>query len=67
MQAALDALTEGAKGNANLLDLAVKAARKMATVGEISYALEKVFTRHKAEIRAISRRLQEGSGDEPER
>ena len=67
VQAALDALTEGAKGNANLLDLAVKAARKMATVGEISYALEKVFTRHKAEIRAISRRLQEGSGDEPER
>ena len=54
VQAALDALTEGAKGNANLLDLAVKAARKMATVGEISFALEKVFTRHKAEIRAIS-------------
>jgi methylmalonyl-CoA mutase len=54
VQAALDALTEGAKGNANLLDLAVQAARKMATVGEISYALEKVFTRHKAEIRAIS-------------
>ncbi len=52
--AALDALTDGAKGNANLLDLAVKAARKMATVGEISFALEKVFTRHKAEIRAIS-------------
>ena len=54
VQAALNALTEGAKGNANLLDLAVKAARKMATVGEISFALEKVFTRHKAEIRAIS-------------
>jgi methylmalonyl-CoA mutase len=54
VQAALDALTEGAKGNANLLDLAVKAARQKATVGEISYALEKVFTRHKAEIRAIS-------------
>jgi len=53
-QAALDALTEGAKGNANLLDLAVKAARKKATVGEISFALEKVFSRHKAEIRAIS-------------
>ncbi|RUP09565.1 methylmalonyl-CoA mutase [Hyphomicrobium sp.] len=51
---ALNALTEGAKGNANLLDLAVQAARKKATVGEISYALEKVFTRHKAEIRAIS-------------
>ena len=54
VQAALDALTEGAKGKANLLDLAVRAARKMATVGEISFALEKVFTRHKAEIRAIS-------------
>jgi methylmalonyl-CoA mutase len=54
VQAALDALTEGAKGNANLLDLAVKAARQKATVGEISYALEKVFSRHKAEIRAIS-------------
>jgi methylmalonyl-CoA mutase len=53
-QAALDALTEGAKGNANLLDLAVQAARKKATVGEISFALEKVFSRHKAEIRAIS-------------
>ncbi|WP_409562431.1 methylmalonyl-CoA mutase [Hyphomicrobium sp. B1] len=54
VQAALNDLTEGAKGNANLLDLAVKAARKKATVGEISYALEKVFSRHKAEIRAIS-------------
>lgn len=54
VEAALNALTEGAKGNANLLDLAVQAARKKATVGEISYALEKVFTRHKAEIRAIS-------------
>ena len=54
VQAALDALTEGAKGDANLLDLAVKAARVRATVGEISDALEKVFTRHKAVIRSIS-------------
>jgi methylmalonyl-CoA mutase len=54
VQAALNALSEGAQGNANLLDLAVKAARKKATVGEISFAMEKVFTRHKAEIRAIS-------------
>jgi methylmalonyl-CoA mutase len=53
-QAALNELTEGAKGNANLLDLAVKAGRKKATVGEISFAMEKVFSRHKAEIRAIS-------------
>jgi len=53
-QAALEALTNGAAGNANLLELAVNAARKMATVGEISDAMEKVFTRHRAEIRAIS-------------
>ncbi len=54
VQAALNALTEGARGNANLLDLSVKAARAKATVGEISDAMEKVFTRHRAEIRAIS-------------
>ncbi|MGE5266765.1 MAG: methylmalonyl-CoA mutase [Deltaproteobacteria bacterium] len=53
-QAALVALTEGAKGSANLLDLCVKAARAKATVGEMSEAMEKVFTRHRAEIRAIS-------------
>jgi methylmalonyl-CoA mutase len=53
-QAALTALTEGAKGSANLLDLCVKAARAKATVGEMSEAMEKVFTRHRAEIRAIS-------------
>jgi methylmalonyl-CoA mutase len=52
--AALAALTNGAAGNANLLELAVDAARAKATVGEISDALEKVFTRHRAEIRAIS-------------
>jgi len=54
VQAALEALTEGAAGNANLLDLAVKAARAKASVGEISDAMEKVFGRHRAEIRAIS-------------
>jgi methylmalonyl-CoA mutase len=53
-QAALAALTEGAKGRENLLDLCVKAARAKATVGEMSEAMEKVFTRHRAEIRAIS-------------
>ena len=51
---ALRALTEGARGSANLLDLAVKATRVRATVGEISDALEVVFGRHKAEIRSIS-------------
>ncbi|HEV7339859.1 MAG TPA: methylmalonyl-CoA mutase family protein, partial [Bosea sp. (in: a-proteobacteria)] len=54
VQAALAALTEGAVGEANLLDLAVKAARAKATVGEISMALERVFGRHRAEIKAIS-------------
>jgi methylmalonyl-CoA mutase len=54
VEESLRALTEGAAGNANLLDLAVKATRARATVGEISDALEKVFGRHKAEIRSIS-------------
>ncbi|HXF87971.1 MAG TPA: methylmalonyl-CoA mutase [Xanthobacteraceae bacterium] len=55
VQAALDALTRGASGgNANLLALAIDAARAKATVGEISMALEKVFGRHRAEIKAIS-------------
>ncbi len=53
-QAALAALTEGAGAEGNLLDLSVKAARAGATVGEISLAMEKVFGRHRAEIKAIS-------------
>ena len=52
--AALAALTEGAKAKGNLLALAIAAARAKATVGEISDALEKVFGRHRAEIRTIS-------------
>jgi methylmalonyl-CoA mutase len=53
--AALDALAECAEtGTGNLLDLSVKAARAMASVGEISAAMERAFGRHKAEIRAIS-------------
>ena len=51
---ALAALTRAASGNGNLLELAVDAARAKATVGEISMALEKVYGRHRAEIRAIS-------------
>jgi methylmalonyl-CoA mutase len=53
-QAALAALTEGAQGRVNLLQLSVEAARAKATVGEISLALEKAFGRHVAEARAIS-------------
>jgi len=54
LDAALAALTEGARGDANLLALAVEAARARATVGEISDAMEKVFKRHQAETRSIS-------------
>ena len=51
----LDAITECAKaGNGNLLELAVDAAKKFATLGEISFAMEKVFGRHKAETQTIS-------------
>jgi methylmalonyl-CoA mutase len=53
-QAALNALTSGARGEANLLQLSVEAARAKATVGEISLALEKAFGRHVAEIGALS-------------
>ncbi|WP_417669356.1 methylmalonyl-CoA mutase [Roseibium sp.] len=54
-QAALNALTKCAEtGDGNLLELSVKAARAKATVGEISLAMEKVFGRHKAEIKSIS-------------
>ena len=55
LQEALDALTRAAdRGNGNLLALAIDAARAKATVGEISSALEKVYGRHRAEIRAIT-------------
>jgi methylmalonyl-CoA mutase len=55
LQEALDALTRAAdRGNGNLLELAIEAARAKATVGEISSALEKVFGRHRAEIKAIT-------------
>jgi methylmalonyl-CoA mutase len=51
----LAALTRSAAGgNGNLLALAIDAARAKATVGEISAALEQVFGRHRAEIRAIA-------------
>jgi len=45
-RAALDALRDGARGDGNLLELAVVAARHRATLGEISLAMEDVFGRH---------------------
>jgi len=55
VEEALDALTRtAAGGNGNLLALSIDAARAKATVGEISSALERVFGRHRAPIKAIT-------------
>ncbi len=55
VEEALDALTESAKtGKGNLLELAINAARARCSLGEISYALEKIFGRYKANIRSIA-------------
>ncbi len=55
VQKVLSEITESCKsGNGNLLALAVEAAKKRASLGEISYACEKVFGRYKAVIRSIS-------------
>ena len=52
---ALGKLSNGAKNNKyNLLQLSIEASRKRATVGELSYALEKVFDRHKAEYKGVA-------------
>ena len=55
VQAALANLAEGAEsGEGNLLDLAVKATRLRASVGEVSDAMEKSFTRYKADSKTVS-------------
>ena len=55
VEATLAALEEAAKsGKGNLLALAVDAARARATVGEISMAMEKVFGRHRAEVKTLA-------------
>ncbi len=69
LRAALGALAEAARtGEGNLLALSIDAARASATVGEISDALETVYGRHVAEIRAVEGVYREearspGSGD----
>ena len=50
----LENLTKGASSNENLLALAVEAAKNRATIGEISTALEKVFSRYKAKINTFT-------------
>ena len=52
--AALDAMTAAAGSDENLLAAAVIAARARATVGEMSMALEKVFGRHRAEVKTLA-------------
>ncbi len=53
--AALNALEGAAKsGKGNLLELAVEAARARATVGEISMVMEKIFGRHRAEVKTLA-------------
>lgn len=55
VQSALNALTKAADtGDGNLLDMAVQAARKRATLGEISDAMEKAFGRYTATVRSVS-------------
>ncbi|HLF58340.1 MAG TPA: methylmalonyl-CoA mutase [Alphaproteobacteria bacterium] len=54
-QKALEALTEAARsGQGNLLELSIAATRARASVGEVSYALEKVFTRYRATTQSVS-------------
>ena len=52
--AALDELSRRAREGGNLLDAAVEAARARASVGEISMAMEKVFGRHRAEVKTLA-------------
>jgi len=67
VQIALDALTHAAEtGAGNLLALAIDAARARATLGEISFALEKIFHRHKAVIRSVSGVYQSEYGRDPQ-
>lgn len=66
VQTALDAITRCVEtGQGNLLELSVEAARKRATLGEISYACEKVVGRYKAVIRSISGVYSAESMDDP--
>ncbi|WP_406859150.1 methylmalonyl-CoA mutase [Streptomyces sp. HUAS MG47] len=64
-QDALEDLTRAAGGEGNLLELAVRAARAKATVGEISDALEKVYGRHAGQIRTISGVYRNEAGESP--
>jgi len=66
-QAALAAITESAQtGNGNLLALAIEATKARASLGEISFALEKVYGRYQAQIRSISGVYKKEFGEDKE-
>lgn len=65
VERALEALTRAAEtGEGNLLELSVEAARAHATVGEISFALEKVFGRYQASSHSIQGVYERELGEE---
>ncbi|MFA6234644.1 MAG: methylmalonyl-CoA mutase [Bacteroidota bacterium] len=64
VQEALEKITREAAGTGNLLAACVEAARKRATLGEMSDAMEKVFGRHQAVIRSISGVYSSEAGDD---
>ncbi len=64
VDSALNALTNAAAADGNLLDACVVAARAGASVGEMSDAMEKVFGRHKAEIKSVQGVFLKTSGDD---
>lgn len=62
---ALNAITEASRsGKGNLLELSVEAAKKRASLGEISFACEKVVGRYKAVIRSVSGIYSSESGND---
>lgn len=67
VQAALEAITRCAEtGEGNLLELAVDAAKKRASLGEISDACEKISGRYKAIIRTVSGIYSSGAKEDPD-
>ncbi|ESY81918.1 methylmalonyl-CoA mutase [Mesorhizobium sp. LNHC220B00] len=65
VESALDALTRAAHSEDNLLEFAIRAARANATVGEISFALERAYGRHVATVQTISGVYGKALGDNP--
>ncbi|CAE7215804.1 mcm [Symbiodinium necroappetens] len=66
VQASMDALTKAAAENSgNLLELAIEATRNRASVGEVSYALEKVYGRHEPKAKMTPGVYAESYGDDP--